>query len=180
MMFTNRRYSSMFYLEVVDHYGTVENLIMDSEHPVTMADFRKWAEVISKFPYYTEREVEGRKYMIVHAGYMSREAFMDIWKKSGLRMYSGIEQFYVWAREEGVLYGGIPNGTVIFGHTPTIAESGFFNHGKVFILEKDDRRFIDIDCGCVFRAWRDESEGESEANLACIRLEGEEIFYLYE
>ena len=173
-LFLSRRFSSLFRLNVIDYYGTVEDLIMDRKHPVNMADFRRWADVISKFPYYTEREVEGRKYMIVHAGYMSREAFANARKRSEVRMYSDIEQFYVWAREEGVLYGGIPDGTVIFGHTPTIAESGFFNHGKAFIFEKDDRRFIDIDCGCVFREW------EPEANLACIRLEGEEIFYLYD
>ena len=173
-LFMNRRFSSLFRLNVVDYYGTVENLIMDDKHPVTMSDFRKWAEVMAKFPYYTEREVKGRKYMIVHAGYMTPETFDKVRRRSEVRMYSDVEQFYVWAREEGVLYGGIPHGTVIFGHTPTISESGFFNHGKVFLFEKDDRRYIDIDCGCVFRDW------EPEANLACLRLEGEEIFYLYE
>ena len=173
-LFMNRRFSSLFRLNVVDYYGTVEDLIMDDEHPVTMADFQKWADVMSKFPYYTEREVKGKKYMIVHAGYMSRETYADVRQRSEVRIYTDIEQFYIWAREEGVLYGGIPNGTVIFGHTPTIAESGFYNHGKVFICEKGDRRFIDIDCGCVFREW------ESAANLACIRLEGEKIFYLYD
>ena len=82
-------------------------------------------------------------------------------------------------------YGGEEGSTVIFGHTPTIADSSFYNHGEVFIAEKtvrkwgrkkDDetgvKRFINIDCGCVFRSW------DGEANLACIRLEDEKIYYL--
>ena len=176
---------NLFRYNVIDHYGTVEGLIGSEKHPVGPEDFRRWKNRMSKFPYVVRREVEGKKYIIVHAGYISDEDYQENSMLLKYQGYPDIRQFFIWAREAGMRYGGEAGSTVIFGHTPTIADSSFYNHGEVFIAEKtvgkrgrkkDDgtgvKRFINIDCGCVFRSW------DGEANLACIRLEDEKIFYL--
>ena len=118
-------------------------------------------------PYYKLLDINGRSYVIVHAGYAGE--LENIGEK-----FDGIEDFYLYAREEG-LQSGLEHGTVIFGHTPTVAEGKFaFNDGRVFKYynEKNDCTFYDIDCGCAFKSIR------CDARLACIRLEDERIFYI--
>ena len=177
---------NLFRYRVIDHYGTVEELIRSEKHPAKTEDFRRWRDCMKRFPYYVRREADGKSYIIVHAGYISEEEFADNSLMFRLRGYPDIQQFYIWAREVGMVYGGEIGSTVIFGHTPTIADSNYFNHGEVFIAEKPVmtktrikngegpgvKRFINIDCGCVFGTW------DKEANLACIRLGDEKIFYL--
>ncbi len=160
------------YLEFVrDRYDTVRYLLEEAEEPLTTEDFERWAGCMEQFPYYVRRKVNGKRYIIVHAGYISEEDYREAVRKGTTRYPDGIEQFYVWAREEGLRYGE-EGTTVIFGHTPTIAEHDFFNHGRVMVRKRRKKRFINIDCGCVFR------KQHPEANLACIRLEDEKVFYL--
>ena len=168
------------YIE--DYYGTVADLIIN--HNVDIEDFRKWQNCFSQLPYYVEREVNGRKYIIVHAGYIDKSDYryfcMGGLGRGGLR--SDIKMFYIWARGEGVRFGGRDDTTIIFGHTPTIIESEmFFTGGKVLKLDGSsrfkigkNRRFINIDCGCVYRKYYE------NANLALLRLDDEKVFYLYE
>ncbi len=163
----------LFSVHVIDHYDTVRMLLQDQRHGVTLEHFRRWKDRMSTFPYYECRIVGGRRYVIVHAGYISERKFLYELKKGRLSNFYDVKQFYTWAREEGLRYGGVEGATVIFGHTPTIAESLFFNRGKVFVKKLGNRRFINIDCGCVFREW------SPEADLACIRLDDEKIFYLH-
>lgn len=168
------------YIE--DYYGTVADLIIDCNADI--GDFRKWQKCFSKLPYFVEREVNGRKYIIVHAGYIDESEYQDLCRSrllsKGLR--SDIKMFYIWAREEGVQFGGKDDTTIVFGHTPTIIEGEIFsNGGKVFVLKKPSKfqkgkiqRFINIDCGCVYRKY------DENANLALLRLDDEKVFYLYE
>ena len=110
--------------------------------------------------YYKKLDVGGRTCIIVHAGYSECNENAS---------------FFLYAREESIHSGGIKNGMVIAGHTPTILEDEFaYNKGKVFCFydEKKDCIFYDIDCGCVFRNTR------PEARLACLRLDDEKIFYV--
>lgn len=148
-----------------DLYGTIKTLLED--HNVTFADLYKWADMFQKMPYFKKLDINGKPYVAVHAG------FIDDTEDPGER-FDGIEVFYLYAREEGLQFG-IEHGTVIFGHTPTIAEEKFaFNDGRVFKYynEKNDCTFYDIDCGCAFRSIN------SDAKLACICLEDERIFYI--
>ncbi len=168
---SDSRYEYLFNYHVIDHYETVRQLIEDNEHSVSLEDFRRWADVISEFPFFVRREIGGKKYIIVHAGYISEEEYRHAWSTGAINPRFRIEDFYVWAREEGMDYGE-EGATVVFGHTPTIAERDFYNHGQVFFEERGNKRFINIDCGCVFRSWN------LEANLACIRLDDEKLFYL--
>ena len=168
---SDSRYDNLYNYHVIDHYETVRELILDEEHPVRLEDFRRWADTLIEFPFYVRREVSGRRYIIVHAGYISEEEYWKAKSEGAINPLFKLEDFYVWAREEGMDYGE-ENATIVFGHTPTIAERDFYNHGQVFFEERGNKRFINIDCGCVFRSWN------LEANLACIRLDDEKLFYL--
>lgn len=148
-----------------DLYETIKTLV--ENHKVTFSNLHKWADMFQKMPYFKRLEVNGRTCVAVHAGFI--EDTEDPGEK-----FDGIEDFYLYAREEGLQFG-IEHGTVIFGHTPTIAKEKFaFNDGRVFKYynEKNDCTFYDIDCGCAFRSIN------SDAKLACICLEDERIFYI--
>jgi serine/threonine protein phosphatase 1 len=152
-----------------DHYKTIKNLLATPNIRVT--DFLKWKKRIEKFPYVKELNINGRDFIIVHAGYPD-EAQMERLKSLG---GDNLEHFYVWAREKAVTMGGRPNTTIISGHTPTISTRDiFYNKGRVkkIVDETRDCVFYDIDCGCVFR------EDYKDGRLACMRLEDEKIFYV--
>ncbi len=158
----NTKLSNAFF----DLYGTIRNLISNSS--VTLNDLCRWAEIIRKMPYYHELSVGGRECVVVHAGYT--ETIEDT-----ATSFSGLEEFYLYAREDGYQSGGKRHGIVIAGHTPTIVNGEFvYNEGNVFRYydKEKDCIFYDIDCGCVFRNRR------SDARLACIRLDDEKIFYV--
>ena len=60
-------------------------------------------------------------------------------------------------------------------NTPTTLEEELpYNDGNVYKSydEEMDCTFYDIDCGCVSRSKR------SNAKLACLRLDDEQIFYV--
>ncbi len=148
-----------------DGYGTIEYLIGDKGF--TVEDLDKYADMFRNLPYYKERAVGGRKYIIVHAGY-TEDLTVD-------GHYQTLEAYYLYARDEAYLTGEKPGTTIIAGHTPTVAGGMFtYTGGNVFYHynEKTDRRFYNIDCGSVFR-YR-----HKKGRLACIRLEDEQIFYI--
>ncbi len=149
-----------------DYYNTITNLI--EKQGVTFGELCRWAEYLDDLPLYERFECSRRECVVVHAGFCEDESVLEEGKK--------LNDFYLYAREEALRRGGIKGGTVIFGHTPTIIDdSDFFNDGKVYKYynKEKDCVFYDIDCGCAFR------EMYPSANLACIRIEDEEVFYLY-
>ncbi len=149
-----------------DLYGTIGRLIRQSG--VTLNDLCRWAEFIRRMPYYYELTAGDRACVVAHAGYAESA------EQIGAR-YSGLERFYLYAREDAFRLGGKRHGMVIAGHTPTIIKGDFvYNKGRVFRYydAEKDCVFYDIDCGCVFR-WR-----EPDARLACIRAEDEQVFYM--
>lgn len=149
-----------------DMYGTIRNLL--SASGVTINDLQKWAERIRRTPYYHDLTIGDRTCIVVHAGYAEKSE--DIGTS-----FSSIEEFCLYAREEGYYLGGRRHGMVVAGHTPTVIKGRLtYNKGKVFRYydKEKDCIFYDIDCGCVFRVM------EPDARLACIRLEDEEIFYV--
>ena len=148
-----------------DYYGTINDLVMNKG--VTLNMLRVWASLIKEMPFVYKRTVNGKKYIVVHAGYcednsVSREE---------------LEQFYIYAREEAYTVGGVPGTTIIAGHTPTVVKgTPMFTGGEVFRLYDRDKdcTFYDIDCGCGYK----ESDRFENCRLACIRLEDEEVFYI--
>lgn len=149
-----------------DLYGTVGMLLRQNH--VTLYDLCRWAEAVRKMPYYWKAELADRNYIVVHAGYA------DSLEHTGGR-FDSLEYFFLYAREESLQSGGAAQSTIIAGHTPTtVRESFAYNAGQVFRYYDavSDCVFYDIDCGCVFR------KRNSEARLACIRLEDEKIFYI--
>lgn len=158
------RSNALDFLEF-DLYGTISDLL--ERHNITLNDLIRWADIFQKMPYFKKVMENGRTCVAVHAGYTEKPENIG-------ENFSCIEDFYLYARGESLQFG-IEHGTVIFGHTPTVAENKFaFNNGRVFRYynEKRDCTFYDIDCGCAFKSIR------CDARLACIRLEDERIFYV--
>ncbi len=152
--------------DVFDVYGTIESLL--KRETTTLGDLCRWAEMMRKMPYYKKLDVGGRTCVIVHAGYSE-------WNEGAVEGFESREQFYLYAREESIRSGGVKNGMVIAGHTPTILKDEFAYHkGKVFRFYDGKKNcvFYNIDCGCVFRSV------QPDARLACLRLEDEKVFYV--
>lgn len=150
-----------------DYYGTIGKLI--NEDLVTLKKLYQWTERIKEMPYFVKMTVKDRNCIIVHAGYIEDLQDMDTEDT-----YDSSEEFYLYARDDAYMCGGIKNGMVIAGHTPTILEEEFpYNDGNVYRMydEELDCIFFDIDCGCFM------NKKCSNAKLACIRLEDEMIFY---
>lgn len=153
-------------LEYFDYYGTIEDFLKNNA--VTFGELCRWSELLAGYPYCYWFPMKGRDCIVVHAGYCKdAELISD--------NYGSMEQFYLYAREEGIRIGGVKNGLIVAGHTPTIArETKFYTDGEVFRYydEEKDCIFYDIDCGCAYY------EKNPSATLACLRLEDEEVFYL--
>ena len=145
-----------------DMYKTLINILSTGE--VTLTDLDRWATMFNSFPLYREVTVNDRRCIIVHAGY-----------KEGIEDEEERQSFFLEERDFAYTEGGIQDGMVIAGHTPTLVEGQFvFNDGKVFRYydERKNCTFYNIDCGCVFR------KRDRRGKLACIRLEDEKIFYV--
>lgn len=151
-----------------DYYGAIKKLI--KEHKVTMEQLDVWNDIIREMPYTHREVVNGKEFVIVHAGYVE-----DLESADTEDTYENIEDFYLNARDDAYMCGGFAGGTIIAGHTPTIFENELpYNHGDVYSFydEESDCKFYNIDCGCAYRAKC------KTAKFACIRLEDEKVFYL--
>lgn len=149
-----------------DPYGTLRVLIRQNQ--ATLSDLCRWSSMIRKMPYYRKLQIGERLCVTVHAGYAQEFGRLGA-------DFSTPEEFYLYAREEGISLGGLHHGMVVAGHTPTVVKGLFvYNHGNVFRYydQEKDCIFYDIDCGCVFR------KNKPDAKLACIRLEDEKVFYI--
>ncbi len=156
---------------VFDSYGTVKQLIQ--KNGAVFSELSLWADCIRKLPYFYELTNKGRRCVIVHGGYIENLDSLKGVKTDG--SYDSLEEFYLTARDDAYLYGGVEHGMVIAGHTPTtnIYELPF-NHGNVyrFYDKENDCIFYDLDCGYAF------GDMGSDAKLACLRLEDEKVFYI--
>lgn len=145
-----------------DIYGTIRQLIYD--YDITLDELIKWANIFDDMPYFFTKKINGKKFIMVHAGY-----------KTGNKNNEDLQNFYLYSREEAYKEGGLSNSVLVAGHTPTIIPGEFvYNDGNVFKYrnEQINCTYYNIDCGCVFR------KKESHAKLACIRLDDEKIFYI--
>jgi serine/threonine protein phosphatase 1 len=115
---------------------------------------------ILSFPFYRVVDVNGRNFLLVHAG---------------LDNYERTKRLGDYLPEELVWYGFDHNGTyypllydrIIVGHTPTF----LLNHDKpAKIYHGKGGNVIDIDCGAVFE--------EDGGRLACLCLDTMEEFYV--
>lgn len=150
-----------------DLYGTIKQLL--TRKGATLRNLYQWKAMIGEMPFFYELEVGGRACAVVHGGYAEN---LEEAEKAG---YSSLEEFFLYAREEGYRLGGKRHGMVVAGHTPTLIPGEFmYNEGRVFRYydEEKDCIFYDIDCGCVYR------RKDFWGRLACIRLEDERIFYV--
>lgn len=149
-----------------DYYGTIENLI--NEKHTTINQLKNWASTIKKLKYVHRDTINGKEYIMVHAGYVDR---LDEHDFEG--SYDSIEEFYIYSRDDAYFSGGVSHSTIIAGHTPTILKEELtYNDGQVYTFcdEETDCTFYDIDCGGVY--------GYPNSNFVTIRLEDEQLLYL--
>ena len=154
-----------------DYYGTLRYLIQ--KRGVTLGQMIRWAACIRKMPCFHEITMDGRRCIIVHGGYIESLDVLEGMETDNT--YDSLEKFYLTARDDAYLFGGVEHGMILAGHTPTTARYELpFNHGKVYRAydEETDCVFYDLDCGCGFKG------SNPEARLACMRLEDEKVFYL--
>ncbi len=154
--------------DMFDYYGTLKQLIFEKQ--VTLLELEIWKDIIDNMPYYFKLKINGNKHIITHAGYISNEAYVNVQEQ-----YDDIESFYIYAREDSMQYGGEKDATVVFGHTPTIVYSGFYNNGEIYkhTNRKNNCTFYNIDCGKAYY-----SDKYTNAKLACIRLEDKKTYYV--
>ncbi len=151
-----------------DYYGTIGKLINDEN--VAFSELCRWSDKISEMPYFHKMMIGDRTCIVVHAGYIENLEEADTEET-----YNNLEDFYLHARDDAYMCGGIEHGMIIAGHTPTTADQEFpYSDGNVYRMYDEDRDciFYDIDCGCALSMVR------PNAKLACIRLEDEEVFYV--
>lgn len=149
-----------------DYYGNIHELIFKKK--ITLRKFKEWSDIIKQLPYTYETSIDEKNYIIVHAGYIEEE---------NLIVKPTVESFYLYARDEAYRFGGRRDSVVIAGHTPTISPNHMtYTGGTIYKYynEKINCTFYDIDCGAVFRSQL------GEGNMACLRLDDEKEFYLYE
>ncbi|CCZ03903.1 putative uncharacterized protein [Eubacterium sp. CAG:603] len=166
------------YIESLDHvdteesYESVEDFYLHARDDAYMCGGVEHGMIIAghtptikyeEFPYNN-----GSVYR--HAGYIESLDHVDTEES-----YESVEDFYLHARDDAYMCGGVEHGMIIAGHTPTIKYEEFpYNNGNVYRMydESLDCIFYDIDCGCVM------GSVQENAKLACIRLEDEKIYYV--
>ena len=153
-----------------DYYGTIAKLIYENQ--ICMEQLEKWSECIREMPTVFREVINGKECIVVHAGYIDSVDGIETDE-----LYESEEEFYLNARDDAYILGGLKNGMVVAGHTPTIfPEELPYNAGKVYRMhdEELDCIFYNIDCGISYGTVC------QEAQLACLRLEDEEVFYIRE
>lgn len=116
---------------------------------------REIAEFIADFELYEELEVNGKSFVLVHAGLGNFHLEKEMWEYE-------LEEL-VWNRPDyGVRY--FEDRYVITGHTPTMSIEGNPKPGYIYQVNGH----IAIDCGCSYSGGR----------LGCLRLEDMREFYV--
>ena len=154
-----------------DYYGTIKRLIWNNN--ISMEQLDKWNDCIRQMPFVYKEQIGERTLVVVHGGYV--DSFETLNNLETEESYESLEDFDLYARDDAYMYGGINDGIVVAGHTPTVLDEEFtYNDGKVyrFYDEKINCILYDIDCGCAYRPHL------PNARLACIRVEDEKIFYV--
>ena len=165
-LYVDTRLMAKISWQMYDYYGTIRELI--NKRDVSLSRLKKWSKALSALPYIYETDVNGRHFVIVHAGYIEKDQLFG---------YLSVEDFYIYARDEAYYQGGKRDSFIVAGHTPTIStHHKMYTGGKIFKLYNKQMNcmFYDVDCGAVFRNLID------EGNMACLRLDDEKEFYLYE
>lgn len=126
----------------------------DEFHKLDIQTRKSVVEFISEFDLYEEVHVNGKTYVLVHAGLGNFEPCKAIWEYE-------LDEL-VWERPDYEMQY-YPDKYVVTGHTPTVAIEGNPRPGYIY----KNNHHIAIDCGAGFGG-----------RLACLCLETEEEFYI--
>lgn len=163
--------SVKYYLKIshsydsFDYYSGILELINKG---ATLYGLICWANMFLDMPYYYK--LPNSNIIFVHAGYIDNTNYNSIKMN-----YNNIEDFYLYSREDSYIYGGIPNGIIVSGHTPTVIKNqycytdGYIWHGY---NKEINCHYYNIDTGCYLK------EKTPSASLSCLRLDDKEEFYI--
>ena len=152
---------------IIEQYG-FDQYMWDSG--VSSAEMEKIIVWMDNLPYYKDIDVNGQRFIIVHAN-MYHTFFVNGKIKENLRNVE--KEFILWDRNSDGFYD--VDAILINGHTPTIFDEAFpYNVDKKYgkILETHNR--FNIDCGAGYIGVR------KEANLAILCLDNLKEYYLRE
>lgn len=156
-----------------DYYGFDSIL---EHNKVTYGEAQEIYEFFESMPPIKELDINGQHYIIVHGGlrteFVNDDETFNTWylsdEASEVNGYYGRESVItklVWDR---FVTEQLEHTIVVVGHTPTNEDQDA--KGRILF----SGRMINVDCGCVFQL------PALHTNLAAIRLEDLEEFYLYD
>lgn len=129
----------------------------DEFHKCDKRTQREIIEFISEFELYDEVEVNGKTYIMVHAGLENFKPDKPMWEYD-------LDEL-VWKRQDyDMKY--FDDKYIVTGHTPTMLIDNNPNPGYIYQANNN----IAIDCGCSFPGGR----------LGCLRLNDMEEYYVEE
>ena len=134
---------------------------------LTHAEQDRILQYLKGLPLNLEIEVEGRKYLLVHASPIS-------WYRDSDGKYNSERDFAVWNRN---LFRSADEGTtIIMGHTPTCH---MLDESPMVLFHDKQANIIHIDCGSGYPNYVGNEYG-IHGRLCCLRLDDMEIFYSLE
>ncbi len=134
---------------------------------LTNAEQDRILQYLKELPLNLEIEVEGRKYLLVHASPIS-------WYRDSDGKYNSERDFAVWNRN---LFRSADEGTtIIMGHTPTCH---MLDESPMVLFHDRQANIIHIDCGSGYPNYVGNEYG-IHGRLCCLRLDDMEIFYSLE
>lgn len=134
------------------------------KYKISREEQLKILKFLSSLPYELEIEVNERVFLLVHGSYKVDNSVLK--PEVGSRKY---KEGIIWNRVR-VDDKGLPDKTVIFGHTPTDEYQSCLPYS---IWYSESGNLIGIDCGMAGY-----SRGNPNSRLGCLRLNDMKEFYV--
>lgn len=125
-------------------------------------------EYVKRLPLYFLVNINSQDFILVHSGINTTGRFNTV----NELMDSQSDEDILWSREEFYMHPGVPDYTIVFGHTPVPYLHEYTKTPVEFKIWYDTEHAdkIGIDCGAVFE--------QAGGQLACMRLDDQEEFYI--
>lgn len=158
---------------LIDNYGYVYHFIEQGKGFKTIHSTIQWFKTL---PYYKDLTINNKRFIIVHGNVKNSNVDKNLNCIKENLTSKDIEDM-IWDRSTDK-FTAINDATLIYGHTPTI-----LNEAYDYRVDAKDRHYgriyhgmnrINVDCGIAYKQYRD------KANLAALRLEDLEEFYVFE
>jgi predicted phosphodiesterase len=158
-------------LEQYDRYGYTYEFRVAKEPEL----FVKSIDWFEELPYYKDLRIEDKRIIVVHGG---------LPKSTLNKTHTAIKDNLTYKDKTNIVwerpvtdFTDIPNTYLIHGHSPTVLGCAFpydiVDEAQSGLIVRTKHKF-NVDCGLVYKKYY------KDGNLAALRLEDFEEFYLYE